>query len=242
MANSQEIAWPISRRPIPENWYIEHSRPKRSLDGSLALTPAAKADVIWWRDKLADVNGKPIFPVKADLSIYSDASGYGWGAHCAGVRARGPWVAADQNRHSNELELLAALYGLQSFAHNSTNISMALYSDNLTTVCYINKGGGFKSKSLSTIARDIASWAEARKIVIRAFHVPGVENIVADEESRTRSDYSDWRLNPSYFRQIARLWQVEVDLFASSWNAQLEKFFSWQPQPGAWALNAFALN
>ncbi|KAK4037923.1 hypothetical protein OUZ56_029947 [Daphnia magna] len=33
---------------------------------------------------------------------------------------------------------------------------------------------------------------------------------------------------------------VSIDLFASSWNAQLSVFVGWLPQPGAWRTNAFA--
>ena len=33
-----------------------------------------------------------------------------------------------------------------------------------------------------------------------------------------------------------------MDLFASYWNTQLERFMSWRPQPEAWGINAFNIN
>jgi hypothetical protein len=35
---------------------------------------------------------------------------------------------------------------------------------------------------------------------------------------------------------------MDTDLFAASWNNQLPQFFSWGPQPGAIAANAFSVN
>ena len=44
------------------------------------------------------------------------------------------------------------------------------------------------------------------------------------------------------FRKLEQIWPVDIDLFASAWNCQLPRFVSWLPQPGAFAVNAFALN
>lgn len=35
---------------------------------------------------------------------------------------------------------------------------------------------------------------------------------------------------------------MDIDLFAASWNAQLPRFISWNPHPGAFGTNAFAWN
>jgi hypothetical protein len=44
------------------------------------------------------------------------------------------------------------------------------------------------------------------------------------------------------YRQLSKIWPVQIDLFASAWNAQLPNFASWLPQTKASAINAFALN
>lgn len=46
-------------------------------------------------------------------------------------------------------------------------------------------------------------------------------------------DPAEWQLDPLIFQKISRLWQVEVDLFTSHWNAQLNRYVSWNPQPDA---------
>ena len=54
-------------------------------------------------------------------------------------------------------------------------------------------------------------------------------------------DRSDWMLNPRIFSKIQKkTGPLEVDLFASCLTTQLERFFSWRPDPEAKAVNAFA--
>ena len=77
------------------------------------------------------------------MEIYSDASLSGWGAICNGV-TRGPWTTKQTSMHINSLELLGALFALQSFAKDSHGLSVKMNLDNSTAVSYIKKGGGQK--------------------------------------------------------------------------------------------------
>jgi hypothetical protein len=72
--------------------------------------------------------------------------------------------------------------------------------------------------------------------------VPGVTNILAGAESRRPLSSGDRKLDPQSFKAIRAIWEVKVDLFASSWNAQLPIFVSRFPQPGAWNTDALSLN
>jgi hypothetical protein len=54
-------------------------------------------------------------------------------------------------------------------------------------------------------------------------------------------DTSNWRIDRQTFSRIQALWRVEIDLFASAWNAQLPTFVSWIRQPLALSTNAFSL-
>ena len=186
------------------------------------------------------VNGKSFNQEKPDLVMFTDASLSGWGAVCDGVRTRGPWTFIERSRHINELELLGALFALQTFTSTSRNISVEMFLDNSTAVAYINKSGGSRSKALSDIASKIVSWCEEREIRLTSSHLPGILNSVADKESRTVLDTSDWMLHQETFRQLSLIWKMKTDLFASAWNAQLPQFISWAPQPNAMAVNAFA--
>ena len=54
-------------------------------------------------------------------------------------------------------------------------------------------------------------------------------------------DPSDWRMDSKVFQQIFNRWgPLQEDLFAARHNAQLPRYFSFKPDPGAVAVDAFA--
>ena len=78
-----------------------------------------------------------------------------------------------------------------------------------------------------------------RYVRLVACHIPGKENVKADKLSRSFSHETEWRLNPIIFHQLTvRYFMPEVDLMATSLNAQLTKFVSWHADPAAIASNA----
>jgi hypothetical protein len=52
--------------------------------------------------------------------------------------------------------------------------------------------GGTISKELVDLAKSLWMWCLERNIHIIAQHLPGVQNVVADAESRTMINRSDW--------------------------------------------------
>lgn len=225
-----------------QRFYISESRKcNGDLNQVVVLPSTAEMDLEWWHSNLPLFNGKAMMPDEPDMVIYSDASLKGWGACCDDVTTRGPWTWADKPKHINELELLGAFYALQVFTDRSNSISVHLYLDNSTSVSYINKCGGTRSWELCELSGHIIAWCESRNIHLTAFHLPGSSNFVADRESRTSMDSSDWLLDRQTFSRIQSLWRVEIDLFASAWNAQLPTFVSWIRQPLALTTNAFSL-
>ena len=213
-----------------------------NLKVKCTLPPGSILDLEWWVSNLSALNGKDFFPRIPDIEIYSDASMSGWGAVCDGVASRGPWTTAQASLHINQLELTGALYALQSFAGEAHGLSVRMYLDNSTAVCYIDKGGGTKSSELTAIAKKLTEFCEVRNITIEAVHLPGVMNVEADRESRSECDSSDWILDRSVFKILSNVWPTDIDLFSSHWNAHLPSFVSWRPQPGASTVNAFSLN
>ena len=228
---------------ILQRFFISESRKfNGNLNKVVSLPPFAKKDIDWWFSNLRSFNGKTMISDEPDVVIFSDASLTGWGACCEEITTRGPWILADKSRHINELELLGAFYALQVFTQHSSDISVQLYLDNSTAVSYINKCGGTRSKALCDLASCVINWCEFRNIQLSAFHLPGSLNVVADCESRSAMDASDWMLDKRLFQKIRSLWRVEIDLFASAWNAQLPAFVSWIRQPLALTTNAFSLS
>jgi hypothetical protein len=113
-------------------------------------------------------------------------------------------------------------------------------TDNTSVVAYINNQGGTVSKELVALTRELWMWFLERNIHIEAQHLPGLLNQIADRESRSLRDRSDWKLDPSKFRCINNLYgPLEVDLFTSRLTNQCRHYFSWRPHPYAEATDAF---
>ena len=185
-------------------------------------------------------NGRTVLALEPELTIESDASNMGWGASHQGTSTGGPWSPQEKEWHINFLELLAATLALKTFVKNKKGISVLLKIDNTTAVAYINYQGGTVSKELVALTRDLWMWCLERNIHIQAQHLPGVLNQVADMESRSMRDRSDWKLDHRIFLKVNRRYgPLEVDLFASRLTNQCRRYFSWRPDPFAQATDAF---
>ena len=112
-----------------------------------------------------------------------------------------------------------------------------------TAIAYINHLGGTVSKKLVTLTRNLWMWCLERNIHITAQHLPGVQNCIADMESRNMVDRMDWMLDQAIFKEIDRCFSpIEVDLFASRLTNQCPHYYSWRPDPYALATDAFLLD
>ena len=192
----------------------------QNYDTQLVLSQDSREELEWWDSKLQNWNRRSLLHREVDLIIDSDASLSGWGAACQDQRTGGPWSEREE-LHINCLELPAAFLALQTFAKERSGIAVLLRIDNTTAVAYINNQGGTVSRDLLLLAKDLWMWALVRDIHIKAQHLPGVFDSLADSDSRSMKDQSDWRLDPAIFRRINHLWgPVEVDLFASKLTHQ----------------------
>ena len=104
--------------------------------------------------------------------------------------AGGLWSWTESKNHINFLELLAATFAMKTFAKDIRN---AHIRDNSTAVFYVNSMGGTHSTALNNPERNMSLTAE---------HLPGVDNCIADEESRTIQFTAEWQLHPATFQQI----------------------------------------
>ena len=96
-------------------------------------------------------------------------------------------------------------------------------SDNSTVVSYINKQGGTRSIQLCRLTKKLLLMCQANQIVLRARHIPGKLNVLADILSRpSQLSGTEWSVHPSVFRALTREWGIPLlDLFATRWNHKL---------------------
>lgn len=158
--------------------------------------------------------------------------------------------------HINILEGLAILLSLRELTRvHGTAIwagakSLLCRSDNITTVVYLNKHGGRKVAALNVIVQLITKFLldlhPYPGMEIRAEHIPGVENEIADWDSRFYSTPKalnpklEYQLNPKLFRQIDQIFGPHsIDLMASAVNTQVNRFYSWIPDLKSLGVDAF---
>ena len=94
------------------------------------------------------------------------------------------------------------------------------------------------------ITKTIWEWCIAKHIWISTAHIPGVENVGADKESRKLRDETEWMLNRPVFNRVLEILHLtpDIDLFASRLNHQVERYVSYEPDPQAVAVDAFLIN
>lgn len=212
------------------------------FDGRFFLSAKGRNDLDWWSANV-DWRCRAIRVKAPSFSIFTDASNLGWGAVFDNKCSGGRWSLLEAEFHINVLELMAVELGLQTFCKELKGVSIRVVSDNTTTVAYINHMGGTKSKQCNEVAHRIWVWCEAREIWLRATHLPGVENVEADHESRNFTENTEWKLNPKLFAQICDKFGLpDVDLFASRLTCQVPTYCSWIPDPGATFVDAFSFD
>ena len=83
-------------------------------------------------------------------------------------------------------------------------------------------------------------WLEAQNIIVRARHIPGCLNVIADHLSRPNQPIpTEWSLHPEIVRRIFRVWGTpEVDMFVTLSNSHLPRVMS--PIPRALAVDALS--
>ena len=120
-------------RPTSQDWDVILPL---SEDLRRALTP--------WTRELWLSSAVPISPPPPDVSLCTDASLSGWGAHLLPTfeTAHGIWSPEESLLHINLLELLAVFRALLCWYEKLRGRAVMLLTDNTTVVAYVNIRAG----------------------------------------------------------------------------------------------------
>ena len=223
LQNSSELNWVYNRK--------------------VSLNQAAKEDLVWWINHLSQNSTQPIILPSPNKIITTDSSDFGWGIWSRGDHSQGLWSGEETRWHLNLKELMAGFIGLKLYAKGQPYLThISLQMDNMTACHYINHLGGTGSVNLCMLTLKMWKWCRQRNIHISGVYIPGQLNFIADILSRLINLNSEWKLNPAIFRQICVIYNtLDLDLFATRANNQVQKFISWFPDPDALATNAFSI-
>ena len=233
----------LHMRPI--QWHLKNNwRVPEPLEKVIPVPKSLHLHLRWWLEESNVLLGQPLHPLKHALQIFTDASNEGWGAHLDDHTARGTWSLPESKLHINHLELKAVFLALKGFRILVCNKTVLIATDNTAVVAYINKEGGLKSGSLCALLWRILSWCTRQQVTLRARHIPGRLNVIADKLSRLgQTIQTEWSLHPAVFQAVCSRWhQPQVDLFATRFNNKLPQFVSPVPDPQAWAVDALSLS
>ena len=222
----------------PIQWHVKcHWHVPESLEKVIPLPPSLHPDLDWWLNESNVLWGQPLHPLQHALQIFTDTSNKGWGAHLRDSTARGVWSDPESHLHINFLELKAVFLALKSFEYLCRDQIVLIATDNTTVVSDINKEGGMRSGSLCALLWRLLSWCHPRGIGLRARHIPGRLNVIADKLSRHNQVIQiEWSLSQQGFNLLCSRWaRPHVDLFATRFNHKLV------PDPTDWAVDALSL-
>ena len=222
----------------------EHWRYPQSLDNLLPWTEAIAAHLDWWQNPSNVMKGADLHPKDHSIQLFTDASNEGWGAHLDQNSTKGLWSDREKRLHINVLELKVVSLALRDFKDQCQNQTVLVATDNLTVVAYINKQGGTHSAEMCALLWKIMTWGHHYLITLKARHVLGCLNVMADLLSRSNQVQStEWSLHPQVFKQICQKWFTpHVDLFATHLNHKLPLYVSPIPDPRAWDIDALNIN
>ena len=69
---------------------------------------------------------------------------------------------------------------------------------------------------------------------VSAAHIPGKDNIEADQQSRILQDATEWKLHPELLQKVVhKFGKPDLHLFASKISRQLKSYACWHPEPDA---------
>ena len=100
-----------------------------------------------------------------------------------------------------------SLSTLKEFQNLCADKIVLVATDNTTIVSYINKEGGMRSGTICALLRRILTWCARHQVTLKARHIPGWLNVVADKLSHLgqtiQTVVSPSRGFPNYMQQVA---------------------------------------
>ncbi len=165
---------------------LQHShRPHHRI----RLNRTFRADLLWWKTFIGQWNGVGVFPPPAttQVSFASDASGaWGCGAYCGPKWFQYRWPARARDNHITFLELLAVLLACAVWGREWQGRRVLCWCDNEAAV-HVLASRSCRDRTLMHLLRCLFFLEATFRFGLRAKHIPGVHNQLADDLSRNQA-------------------------------------------------------
>jgi hypothetical protein len=231
LATLRPVQWTIANLPWPPaiNWNAPMPLPPGLLQ---ALAP--------WKSRDWLAQGVPLETATAQVTLCTDASLLGWGAHLLPEfrTTQGQWSPEELKLHMNVLEFLAVIKAVTYWLCLLRGKAVLIMTDNTTVCAYIRHQGGTRSRILCQRAIELHQLCHSVGITLTVRHIPGRLNVIADSLSRRDILHTEWTLNPEVFDSVRRAYpSISVDVFATRLNHRLPLYVSPFPDELALAID-----
>ena len=222
-------------RPVQFYLLSLHVDLRQDFDRRVPIRPGLRLALQPWLDRHWLGARVALRSPPPTLTIATDASLVGWGAHIGDRLLAGRWTPPETALHISVLELRAIRRALEELQTTVEHQSVRIMTDSMVAAAYIRREGGTKSLSLFKEVRDLLLWCQDHHVHLTPHFLPGHLNVLADLQSRPHQVLStEWTLQARVFSrlQVHFPWMA-IDLFATRLNHQLPQFVSPFPDPQA---------
>ena len=165
-----------------------------SEQGVIRVSEEARADIRWFARFLPEFNGVSLIPEarwsEPDTVFATDACLTGCGGVCGDeyFQSEFPAAISQSALHISALEMLTVILAVKVWGRRLERAKIRLFCDNEATVQVINSGKT-RDVFMQCCLREICYLTAEAQCVVRAVHLPGVQNRLPDLLSR-------WSLSP----------------------------------------------
>lgn len=167
---------------------IDLAKSAKRLNQYVRLNREARADIEWWHRYAESWNGTAMMSAstaaQADITVRSDASGnWGCGAYCKEQWFMLQWSGPIGRLHITIKELAPVVIAAALWGGTWKAKSVLIRCDNAAVVSIINHGASRNPEAMQ-LTRCLSFLAAKWEFHLRAEHIRGVDNILADALSR----------------------------------------------------------
>ena len=170
---------------------IDLSTTVSQLNHHVSLSSESRADILWWLEFLPSWNGVCIIqsePVSSiSISLYTDASGLGFGAVYGSHWFSVAWPGSYASYHINILELFAIVAAVLTWGHDWHDRQILFFTDN-SAITHVWRSGTSVDRVIMRLVRYLFLFTARLNINILMQHIPGHFNSRADALSRLQVD------------------------------------------------------
>jgi hypothetical protein len=204
---------------------------KKSWASRIWISQELRDEWKWWILTLQRWEGSDPnrMAKETQVVITTDASEWGWGAwmvHNETVQSTfGRFSQEVAHQSSNYRELTGIIMALLAFKEMIRNSVILIQSDNTTSISCVNKLRS-PSEMLNDLTVFLVGLCQQLQITLKAIHIAGVENDLADFLSRFM-ETGDWATSWEAFHMLDQRWGPHtIDRFASWANHKVPRYNS----------------